>query len=96
MSVENEVYQLRERVSELERRMDMVFGQLGLEAALLPGTKAATISPQVRALIAQYRIIEAMSLYSRESDGAQDLSNEVIARVFQEETGPAFEPRKAR
>jgi hypothetical protein len=96
MSVENEVVQLRERVSELERRMDTVFRQLGLEGGTLPGTKAATISPKVRDLIAHYRIIEAMSAFDAETDGAQDLTREVIARVYQEESGQPFDAKRAR
>ena len=96
MSVEIEVHQLRERVSELERRLDLAFQHLGLDASALPGTKASTVSPTVRGLIRDNRIIEAMSRYSQESDGARDLSNEDIARIFQEETGQPFDPKKAR
>ncbi len=96
MSVENEVQQLRARVSELERRLDAVYSHVGLSAAPLPGTKASTVSPEVRGLIAQYRIIEAMSTFARESDGAEDLSNETIAQVFTEETGQPFEAKRAR
>jgi hypothetical protein len=93
---EIEVQQLRERISELERRLDLVFQHLGLEAAALPGTRASTVSPAVRGLIRDYRIIEAMTRYGQESDGARDLSNEEIARIFQEETGRRFDPKKAR
>lgn len=96
MSVENEVHQLRERVSELERRMDQLFAHLGVKVERLPGSKAETISPKVRSLIAQYRIVDAMAAYSRESDGARDLSNADIARVYQEGTGQTFDPKRAR
>jgi len=96
MSVENEVQQLRERVSELERRLDLVFQHVGLEASALPGTKASEVSPAVRELIRDYRIIDAMARYGQESDGARDLSNADIARIFQEETGQRFEPKRAR
>jgi hypothetical protein len=96
MSVENEVQQLRERVSELERRIDQLFAHVGVEADPLPGSKAATISPKVRSLIADYRIVDAMAAYSRESDGARDLSNADIARVYEEETGQKFDAKRAR
>jgi hypothetical protein len=96
MSVENEVQQLRERVSELERRLDLVFQHVGLEGPALPGTKAGQVSPAVRGLIRDNRIIDAMARYSQESDGARDLSNEDIARIFEEETGQRFDPKRAR
>jgi hypothetical protein len=96
MSVENEVQQLRERVSELERRIDQLFAHVGVKSDPMPGSKAATISPKVRSLIADSRIIDAMAAYSRESDGARDLSNVDIARVYQEETGQPFDPKRAR
>ena len=96
MSVENEVHPLRERVSELERRVDQVLAQLGVSADPSPGSKAATTSPKVRSLIAEYRIVDAMAAYSHESDGARDLSTDEIARVFQEETGQKFDPKRAR
>jgi hypothetical protein len=95
VSVENEVQQLRERVSELERRMDMLFAHQGLEAPPLRGSKAEAISPKVRSLIAENQIVEAMTA-SRESDGARDLSNADIARVYQEETGQRFDSKRAR
>jgi hypothetical protein len=96
MSVENEVHQLRERVSELERRLDFMYHHLGIDASALPGTKAGTVSPAVRVLVRDYRIIDAMARYSQESEGARDLSNEEIAQIFQEETGEQFDPKKAR
>jgi len=96
MSVENEVQQLRSRVSELERRLDAVYAHIGLSAVPLPGTKAATVSPEVRGLISEYRIVEAMSTFARESDGAEDLSPEMISRIFTEETGKPFEAKRAR
>lgn len=96
MTVEREVVELRERMSEVEHRLDQVFAHLGLEAPSLPGTKAATVSPEVRALIADYRIIDAMKLYSEESDGARDLDTAQIAAIFKEETGQEFEAKRAR
>jgi len=96
MSVENEVQQLRSRVSELERRLDAVYAHIGLSAVPLPGMKAATVSPEVRGLISEYRIVEAMSTFARESDGAEDLSPEMISRIFTEETGKPFEAKRAR
>ena len=96
MSVENEVQQLRERVSELERRLDQVFAHVGLHTDPLPGSKAQTLPPKVRSLITENRVVEAMATYSHESDGARDLSNAEIARVYQEETGQTFDPKRAR
>ncbi len=37
-----------------------------------------------------------MAAYSRETDGARHVSNEEIARVYQEETGQRFNPKRAR
>ena len=73
-----------------------MFEHVGLEASALPGTRAGVVSPAVRLLIRDYRIIEAVARYSQESDGARDLSNQEIAQIFQEETGEHFDPKKAR
>ncbi|HEY6427101.1 MAG TPA: hypothetical protein VIX84_07690 [Acidimicrobiales bacterium] len=54
------------------------------------------MSPEVRGLISGYRIVEAMSTFARESDGAEDLSPEMISRIFTEETGKPFEAKRAR
>jgi hypothetical protein len=54
------------------------------------------VSAEVRRLISEYRIVEAMSTFARESEGAEDLSSETISRIFTEETGKPFEAKRAR